>query len=166
MFKEGEFSQSWEGVGHQTVARGRWELQSSMERCLHLPPHPGMGKTGLGCCSPFVVKDKAERGVLVHGAEVRCHGIQLVREQVTSASRTSLVRWATPYHMHPDVREPGRPLGRLSLSARSRLQGPAGLRSRCGSQTLQLQGSLLRGKGTNRYFQQGEPRFESSRSPY
>lgn len=37
------------------------------------------------------MKGKAERGVLVPGAEVRYHGIQLIREQVTAASRTALV---------------------------------------------------------------------------
>ena len=139
-------------------SRRGWELRSGTERGLHLhlPPHPGMEKTGLWCCCPFAVKDKAERSVLVPGAEVRRRGIQLVREQVTSAFRTALVLWVTPYHTRPGVREPGRPLGRLSLSARSRLQGPAGLRSGGGSQMLQAQGSLLRGKGTDRDFQQGE----------
>lgn len=95
-----------------------------------------MEKMGLGCCSPFAVKDKAGRGVLVPGAEVRHHGVPLVREQVTSAPGTALVLWVTPYHARPGVREPGRPMGRLSLCARSWLWSPAGLRSRGSSQAL------------------------------
>lgn len=50
--------------------------------------------------------------MLVPRAEVRHHGIQLVREQVTSASRTALV---TPYHTLLRTRETVGLLGRLSL---------------------------------------------------
>jgi len=108
--------------------------------------HPGMVK--IECCSPFAVK--AEGDPLVPGAEFTRHGIQLAREQVTSACRTAPVLWVTPHHTRPRAGE----LWAGLPSARNRLQGPAGLGSRGGSRTLQAQGSLLGGKGTNRDFQQ------------